>query len=126
MVPQEKPPNALSARQKAWIILRAAGVGALREEIRYLRILLILLASVPMACFGLVPPDSVSDYRPDAGAWACRIVFGGLALAVNAAGLLADDMRRVRPYKKRIYIYITLIVVVGTPLAYAMRLLFID
>ncbi len=126
MAPDEDSPAVPRTRGKARILLRAMAQGALRSEVDYLRRMLILLACFPMIFFAFAPPDAPLDYTPGVGAWVCRIIFGAAVVVANGGVLLPEIVKRYRRLRGRLYLLAVTLIVVGTPLSYVMRLIFID
>ncbi|MEV5704534.1 hypothetical protein [Actinoallomurus sp. NPDC052274] len=125
MTEKKESRMGLSRREKVGLIAQAAVVGAVQSEFLYLRRLLVFFATWPMGLFIFLPPD-VIDYRPDVGDWICRIIFGALVIAVNLGVLLPELSRRFVPMTRKLYGWAIGAIIVGTPVAYVMRLLVID
>ena len=124
--PDEPAPTERRRRHKAWVLARLLARGALRSEIDYLRRLLIFFAGYPMVFFAFAPPDAPLDYRPDAGAWTCRISIGAIMLVANGGVLLPQIFKRYRRLRGTLYLLAIALIVVGTPLSYLLRRIFID
>lgn len=126
MTQDDNSPTLPQRRGRIRTVARLMGAGAMRSLSSYVRRLLVFFASWPMAFFVFAPPDSPLDYHPDASTWACRIIIGVLVVAVNFGVLLPELTSRARPVAGRIYLGAVTVILIGTPLAYIMRLIFID
>lgn len=102
------------------------GRGALRSIVSDLGRVAIFVATWPMVVLAMAPPSGPVDYHADAGMWTCRIIFGAIAIGANGAVLLPDLAARFRRIKARLYLCSIVAIVIGTPAAYVMRLMFID
>lgn len=109
------------------------GRGALKSIVSDLGRVVILVASFPMIVLAMAPPSGPIDYHAGAGMWTCRIIFGAIVIGVNGAVLLPDLpvllpnlAARSRRIRARLYLWSIVAILVGTPAAYVMRLIFID
>jgi hypothetical protein len=105
---------------------RVMGSAMKRSALSDIRRALIFFACLPMVAFAFAPPGEPADNYPDAGAWTCRIIFGTILVAVNFGVLLPDLAGCFREMQRRLYVWAVALIIIGTPVAYVMRLILID